>query len=311
MPSLTGNVFGGLAGSLVNNIAGTVASSLFPGAKFAGSGAGVPLGQTIALQDATNRRVSLGPRPAAVARVLGTGLLTPLKGTGNAMMFPYTPTVSYSQAVNYENMAPVHANQDFYVYSRTPAPDITVDGDFTVQNQQEGQYAMACIHFLRTMSKMNFGQTDPNAGTPPPILLFNAYGPFIFNNVPVIVKSFNFSMPNDVDYVQVGLNSASSTSSTPGVSAVPAVTVSPGQAGYNAATMQGPTQISAGIAAVAGKTTLSAGKPFNVWLPSMFKISVTIAPQHTPSVLRTRFNLPNYVNGVYNPNGPNNQSDFI
>jgi hypothetical protein len=42
-----------------------------------------------------------------------------------------------------------------------------------------------------------------------------------------------------------------------------------------------------------------------VWLPSLFKISVTLIVQHTPTTLRKRFELPKYING--DPS----QSDFI
>ena len=39
------------------------------------------------------------------------------------------------------------------------------------------------------------------AGTPPPILMFNAYGQANAKNVPVVVRSFNYTLPEDTDYV--------------------------------------------------------------------------------------------------------------
>ena len=62
---------------------------------------------------------------------------------------------------------------------------------------------MACIHYLRSVTKMNYGQ-GADAGSPPPVVRFNGYGDYVFKNVPVIVTSFQFDMPQDVDYISCG-----------------------------------------------------------------------------------------------------------
>jgi hypothetical protein len=250
----------------------------------------------------------LRPKPGAVSRVIGSGILTPLtqttiagglnagkQATGSpALVFPYTPTISYSQNVDYQTITTVHANQDYHIYSKTPAVELTVDGSFTVQNQQEGQYAFACMHFLRVMSKMNFGENDPNAGTPPPILLFNAYGPFVFNNLPVIVKNFSVGFPDDVDYVQVTVSSSpNQKSSTPSkntpidLSAQASGTQPINLIAQYAGTSG--TQIPAQLAQQPGNYT--------VWMPSLFKIQIGLVVQHSPSDMQTKFNLPKFVNG--------------
>ena len=61
---------------------------------------------------------------------------------------------------------------------------------------------IAAIHFCRTVSKMAFGQST-NAGTPPPVLLFSAYGDYVFNDINVIMNSFSISYQEDVDYIQI------------------------------------------------------------------------------------------------------------
>jgi hypothetical protein len=128
-------------------------------------------------------------------------ILAPLSQT-NGMVFPFTPTVDYSQGVDYSTMDPVHANQEFHAYVRTKAPTITVTGKFTAQNATEASYCLAAVHFCRVVSKMAFGQSQ-QAGTPPPILLFSAYGEYMFNDIPVIMTNFSISLPEDVDYVNV------------------------------------------------------------------------------------------------------------
>ena len=341
MPSFGGFAIntGGLVNGLINNAVGGVAQSLFGGALsgFTGGAGQSLIGQLARAQDASNRVVSLRPKDKAVATVLGnkSGLMAPLYNTNKGMIWPYTPTINYNHNVNYESVSTVHANQDFHIYTRTPAVELTVDGSFSVQTQQEGAYAMACMHFLRSVSKMNFGELDPNAGTPPPILLFNAYGPFVFKDLPVIVKSFTINFPEDVDYVSVTVGASDSTVPivTPNTPAqtldrrvfgqqLPPLAGAAVSPDYNEAfIITGANKNIMGVGGVvppvigkvetiaqgtAGSVTqTSANTNYTVWLPSLFKISATLVVQHTPAQLRKRFNLPAYRNGA------TDQQDFI
>ena len=331
MPRFGGFNTNSFTGALINNAMGSIANAVLPRSVFGGFGAqalGGLVGQQRISQDPENRRVSLRPKPAAMGRVLGNGLLNPLKETGG-LVWPYTPTISYNQDIDYQQIAMVHANQDFHVYSKTPAVQLQVNGDFTVQNQKEGAYALAAIHFLRTVTKMNFGENDPLAGTPPPVLLFNAYGAFVFNNLPVIVKGFQIEFPDSVDYVQVRAL-GTSTTTVPGTTRttdnritgenlppLPGTTESwAGPGGENFSRTVGGANDS-GYNTVQARsvgrldvintpsTTTSAPATYTVWLPSAFKISATLIVQHTPKQLRSAFNLPQF------RDGSNNQRNFI
>ena len=56
---------------------------------------------------------------------------------------------------------------------------------------------------------MFYGQdTDPIAGTPPPLCYLSGYGQYQFSNHPVLVSSFTYSLPNEVDYIRTGIGSA-------------------------------------------------------------------------------------------------------
>jgi hypothetical protein len=63
------------------------------------------------------------------------------------------------------------------------------------------------VHFLRSVTKMYTGFQPlpdilfPATGNPPPILTLNAYGEYVFKNVPVVVKSFSIDLPKDCDYI--------------------------------------------------------------------------------------------------------------
>lgn len=152
--------------------------------------------------DGSARRARLRPKPSKMFdELLGGKILQPIRAH-NGMVWPYQPLISYQQEVEYAPVSMVHTNQDFYAYTKTPSVKLTCEGEFTVQNQTEGLYALACIHFLRTMTKMYFGQGN-HLGTPPPILLFDAYGDYIFNKLPVIVTQFNAGFPKDIDYVPI------------------------------------------------------------------------------------------------------------
>ena len=128
-------------------------------------------------------------------------ILEPLAQT-DGMVFPYTPTIDYQQAVDYSSYDPTHTNQELYAYTKTKAPTISINGKFTSQNSFEAGYSLAAFHFCRVVSKMAFGESQ-NPGTPPPVLLFSAYGDYMYNDLPVIMTNFSVSWPDDVDYVQV------------------------------------------------------------------------------------------------------------
>lgn len=124
----------------------------------------------------------------------------------NGVLFPYTPSISVTQDVDYKTVDLVHSNYDINTYTRTPSVQLNVNAKFTVQNQYEGQYAIAVLHFFRTVSKMYFGKDDSInklAGLPPPVLLFSGYGAYMFNELRVIVKAHSYTFDESVDMVDV------------------------------------------------------------------------------------------------------------
>lgn len=126
-------------------------------------------------------------------------VLKPLRDVGG-LIFPYTPTIQLSHTANYNDVAVTHQNYQFIAYENSRADTITVSGPFNVEDGQQALYWVGALHFLRSVTKM-FAGTDADAGNPPPILKFNAYGEHVFNNLPVVVKSFNIDLPSDADYI--------------------------------------------------------------------------------------------------------------
>lgn len=154
---------------------------------------------------APDMRVRLGALNPKVYSIKGdkTDLMYLLTGT-RGVLFPYSPQIGFSQDVSYNAAQMVNTNNDYETYTRTPSVSITISGKFSIQNRQEGQYALAAIHFMRTVSKMYFGEAaGANAGLPPPMLLLNGYGKYMFNNLRCILKSHSFNYEEQVDTVAV------------------------------------------------------------------------------------------------------------
>ena len=77
---------------------------------------------------------------------------------------------------------------------------ITVTGIFTANTAAEAQYMLAMISFLRSATKMFFGE-GAHRGTPPPVMRFSAHGPHMFNSVPVVVTNHTQDFEGTVDYI--------------------------------------------------------------------------------------------------------------
>ena len=129
-------------------------------------------------------------------------------GGGNTLSlnFPYTPIIRTGTQVVYTEMELTHTNYQPHAFNRSQVQNIGISAQFTAQTDLWAKYSLAAIHFMRTITKMRYGENDNLRGAPPPVLLFSAYGTYMFENVPVVVSNFNITLPNDVDYVDTIVN---------------------------------------------------------------------------------------------------------
>jgi len=135
----------------------------------------------------------------------------------NAVLFPYTPQIIVQTRANYNSVQPTHSNYAFQAYSNSQLDSITIVGTFTAQNAGEAEIVLGTIHALRTVTKMHFGG-GANVGAPPPVCLLSGFGDFMFNDMPVVISSFFFTLNEDVDYINV---QGGNGSSYPGSTACP------------------------------------------------------------------------------------------
>ena len=150
-------------------------------------------------------RLSLAPNASYLYNTATpSDLLYPLKAT-SGVVFPYTPQINMSYRANYDPSDLTHTNYKYYFYKNSSVDEFTITADFTAQDTQEANYMLAVIHFFRSVTKMFYGQdSNPRAGTPPPLCYLSGYGQFQFNNHPLLVSGFQYALPNDVDYIRAG-----------------------------------------------------------------------------------------------------------
>jgi hypothetical protein len=121
--------------------------------------------------------------------------------TGNRMVFPFNPTVLLSHSANYRSIQPTHTNYPYQAYENSQVDAITITGEFFQENENDARYWIACLHFLRSATKMFYGDSNPQ-GNPPVVCRLNGYGEHILNDMPVVITNFTTDLPVDVDYIQ-------------------------------------------------------------------------------------------------------------
>lgn len=132
--------------------------------------------------------------------IQGGAVLEPLAVTGDRMIFPFNPVIFMSQRANYSTITPTHTNYAFHAYQNSQIDDITITGEFFVENESDALYWVAAIHFLRSMTKMFYGDSDP-LGNPPLVSRLNGYGKYVLNDIPVVLTNFTVDLPGEVDYI--------------------------------------------------------------------------------------------------------------
>ena len=128
-------------------------------------------------------------------------LLNPLKET-NGLVFPYTPQIMMQHDASYNQISPVHSNYPYFAYQNSDPKAMVISGHFLIENALEGEYWIAVVHYLRSITKMAYGNTS-NQGSPPPLVKLTGYGDYVLPDVPVVVTNFTVTLEPDVDYMKV------------------------------------------------------------------------------------------------------------
>ena len=174
-----------------------------------------------------------------------------------------------------------------------------------VEDATQGLYWIAMVHYLRSLTKM-FAGNDPKAGNPPPIIFLNAYGNYVFKNVPVAVSHMSVSLPTDCDYI--GCNVVgSSAGEIQGVadSLGGLASVGAGLLGGDSAlggVLNGVSSIAGGVGQVAGILgTFGVGGTTSggvAHVPTKSKFTLKLIPMYSRNSARN-FSLDRFVTGGY------------
>lgn len=235
-------------------------------------------------------RLSLAPSATYLYKAENPGILKPLKNT-DGVIFPYLPTVNVSYLANYDPLELTHSNYKAYQYRSSSVEQVQITGDFTAQDTAEANYMLAVIHFFRSVTKMFYGQDqNPKPGTPPPLVFLYGLGDFQFNAHPLVVTNFNYSLPNDVDYIRASAPTLGAGVSTAGYTTASNST-SPtntrlNSAGLNPGATPGSPQFQ----------TNSNSQP--TYVPTKMQIQITALPMVTRNDISNNFSLKQYATGA-------------
>ena len=244
-------------------------------------------------------RLSLAPSASYLYKAANPGILKYLQKT-DGVIFPYVPQIQVTYAAHYDAAELTHSNYKIFQYKNSSIDQISISCDFTAQDNEEANYLLAVIHFFRSVTKMFYGQDDiPKAGTPPPLCYLSGLGGFQFDRHPLVISSFNYSLPNDVDYIRAG-----SPTLQPGVDS----------SAYNGSTGADATVGSVRLGRLNPGATENAPqftKATNTqptYVPTKISISLVAYPIVTRSDISNKFSLADYATGALlqgskNPSG--------
>jgi hypothetical protein len=244
-------------------------------------------------QDDWRVRLSLAPSSTYLYNAKPAGILEYLKAT-NGVVFPYVPQIQVTYAANYETSDIVHSNYKLIQYKNSAVDQISITGDFTAQDTYEANYMLAVIHFFKSVTKMFYGRDQiPKPGTPPPLCYLSGLGDFQFDNHPLVISSFNYSLPNDVDYIR-----ASGPTLMPGVDSS-AYNAKGSEMSPSERRLQGgpnPPNVGAIQSDPIWRNTNTNIQP--TYVPTKLQIVITAFPMVTRNDISNRFSVRDYATGA-------------
>lgn len=125
-----------------------------------------------------------------------------------AIFYEASPTVGESRNASYTNYQLIHMPADMLAYQSTTSRTFQLAGPLVSRNADEARANLGFMNLARQWVLPNFGQgvgTPGKEGSTPPILKLWAYNNDNINGVQVVLESYSFSLPNDVDYIHEGV----------------------------------------------------------------------------------------------------------
>lgn len=120
-----------------------------------------------------------------------------IMGGGGLIRFEASSIVSENRTANYEGFNIVHLPTSLWAYRNTNGRHFSINGKLVSRTPSEAKANAGYLTTARSWVLPDFG----DSGAPPPIVFLSAYNNRKINDVPCIVLSYNWSFPEDVDYI--------------------------------------------------------------------------------------------------------------
>jgi hypothetical protein len=144
---------------------------------------------------------------------------------------------------------------------------------------------------------MFYGQDKaPAPGTPPPLLYLSGLGSFQFDRHPLAITNFNYTLPNDVDYIRAGtpVSPAGVATNTPAETNKSLFS----QVSSVASRLFGSNLLGGAQSAPPQWKTIQTGKVNEpTYVPTKMSIQITAVPIVSRGDISNRFSLTKYGTG--------------
>ena len=113
------------------------------------------------------------------------------------VVFDASAPVQESRHANYDGFNIVHLPTDIWAYRNTSGRKFSITAKLVSRNIEEANENARNLDLIRSWLLPDFG----NSGATPPILRLSAYRNKNIDNLAVILRSYTFTWPDDVDYI--------------------------------------------------------------------------------------------------------------
>lgn len=127
-------------------------------------------------------------------------------GGPNEVTFTVMPKIDETNSAEYEAVNPIHHPGGIQKYKNTSARTWNVSARLMSRTVAEATQNLAIVNMIRSWTKPFHGEgtsvwAADKLGAPPPILTLSAYGPNMIGPVKCVLKSYNWSFDNGLDYI--------------------------------------------------------------------------------------------------------------
>lgn len=120
---------------------------------------------------------------------------------GDKVVFEASSPVTESRAAAYDTYGITHLPTDIFAYRSTSARSFSISGRLVSRTTGEANANARYLNLIRQWLLPDFG----DSGATPPILYLSAYSNDNIRKLKVLLRSYHWSFPDDVDYIFTGM----------------------------------------------------------------------------------------------------------